>query len=319
MSSDESAEGPLSLDGRSCRCWWPRSSPAAARSPASPGTGDGQGGATTVPSPPTPSPTSGAPVTTTGAATSLPASTAPGEATAPGATTAPGREHHARGHDDRRCARRPVRRRRNNTAGVSDDEIVIGIHAPVTGASPIPQTSFDVGKDIYWKFLADSAPGRAVRPQGAGRVPRRHVQPADRGAGPRDGRRRGGVRPRRRRRRRSDHGVCAIRRRRRNPLPLGRRQRDGAHRSVDVLRHDVQPTRSKPRCSCNNFRSEASPTSGSSCPTRRRSTTRWRPSNRRPTRRASTSRPRPGSTSIRRPSPSSSPSSSRSRTAGSRP
>ncbi len=44
---------------------------------------------------------------------------------------------------------------------------MIGIHAPVTGASPIPQTSFDIGKDIYWKFLADSAPdelfGRKVR------------------------------------------------------------------------------------------------------------------------------------------------------------
>ena len=48
----------------------------------------------------------------------------------------------------------------NDTAGVTDDEIVIGIHAPVTGASPIPQESFDVGKDIYWKFLAASAPDR---------------------------------------------------------------------------------------------------------------------------------------------------------------
>jgi ABC-type branched-subunit amino acid transport system substrate-binding protein len=55
----------------------------------------------------------------------------------------------------------------NDTSGVTDDEIVIGIHAPVTGASPIPQTSFDVGKDIYWKFLAATAPdalsGRTVR------------------------------------------------------------------------------------------------------------------------------------------------------------
>ncbi len=55
----------------------------------------------------------------------------------------------------------------DDTAGVADNEIVIGIHAPVTGASPIPQTSFDVGKDIYWKFLAETAPdtlfGRTVR------------------------------------------------------------------------------------------------------------------------------------------------------------
>ncbi len=75
--------------------------------------------------------------------------------------------------------RRPRRRRRqrpaagpfepgaDDTAGVTDAEIVIGIHAPVTGASPIPQTSFDIGKDIYWQFLADSDPdalfGRNVR------------------------------------------------------------------------------------------------------------------------------------------------------------
>lgn len=55
----------------------------------------------------------------------------------------------------------------NDTAGVTDDEIVIGIHAPVTGASPLPQRTFDVGKDIYWQFLAESDPealgGRRVR------------------------------------------------------------------------------------------------------------------------------------------------------------
>jgi ABC-type branched-subunit amino acid transport system substrate-binding protein len=55
----------------------------------------------------------------------------------------------------------------DDTAGVTDEEIVIGIHAPVTGASPIPQTSFEIGKDIYWRFLAESAPdqlfGRTVR------------------------------------------------------------------------------------------------------------------------------------------------------------
>jgi hypothetical protein len=55
----------------------------------------------------------------------------------------------------------------NDKSGVTDDEIVIGIHAPVTGASPIPQESFDIGKDIYWKFLAESDPdklfGRKVK------------------------------------------------------------------------------------------------------------------------------------------------------------
>lgn len=37
--------------------------------------------------------------------------------------------------------------------GISDNEIVIGIHAPVTGAAPIPQNSFDTGKDVYWNFV----------------------------------------------------------------------------------------------------------------------------------------------------------------------
>lgn len=55
----------------------------------------------------------------------------------------------------------------DDTVGITDDEIVIGVHAPVTGASPLPQTTFDVGKDVYWKFLAESQPealgGRRVR------------------------------------------------------------------------------------------------------------------------------------------------------------
>jgi branched-chain amino acid transport system substrate-binding protein len=55
----------------------------------------------------------------------------------------------------------------DDTVGITDDEIVIGIHAPVTGASPLPQETFETGKDIYWKFLADSDPdslgGREAR------------------------------------------------------------------------------------------------------------------------------------------------------------
>jgi ABC-type branched-subunit amino acid transport system substrate-binding protein len=38
--------------------------------------------------------------------------------------------------------------------GVSDKEIVIGVHAPVTGAAPLPQDNFEKGRDVYWKFLA---------------------------------------------------------------------------------------------------------------------------------------------------------------------
>jgi len=55
----------------------------------------------------------------------------------------------------------------DDTSGITDTEIVIGVHAPVTGASPIPQSSFDIGKDIYWKFVAQAEPdalgGRQVR------------------------------------------------------------------------------------------------------------------------------------------------------------
>jgi branched-chain amino acid transport system substrate-binding protein len=55
----------------------------------------------------------------------------------------------------------------DDTSGVTDTEIVIGVHAPVTGASPLPQRTFDVGKDVYWKFLAEADPealgGRTAR------------------------------------------------------------------------------------------------------------------------------------------------------------
>lgn len=37
--------------------------------------------------------------------------------------------------------------------GITDTEIVIGLHAPVTGAAPIPQNSFDAAKDVYWDAL----------------------------------------------------------------------------------------------------------------------------------------------------------------------
>lgn len=121
----------------------------------------GSGTETVTPPPATeqPAPTTAALSTTTsatgpttsetgGAATTAPVSTA-------ASTSAPG------------PAGGPYEPGPNDAAGVTDTEIVIGIHAPVTGASPIPQESFDVGKDVYWRFLADSAPdrlfGRKVR------------------------------------------------------------------------------------------------------------------------------------------------------------
>lgn len=42
--------------------------------------------------------------------------------------------------------------------GINDAEktITIGIHAPVTGAAPIEQKTFEYGKDVYWDWLNDN-------------------------------------------------------------------------------------------------------------------------------------------------------------------
>jgi ABC-type branched-subunit amino acid transport system substrate-binding protein len=37
--------------------------------------------------------------------------------------------------------------------GITDKVIKIGIHAPVSGAAPFPQTSFSKGAPVYWKYL----------------------------------------------------------------------------------------------------------------------------------------------------------------------
>jgi branched-chain amino acid transport system substrate-binding protein len=39
--------------------------------------------------------------------------------------------------------------------GVDDTTIRIGIHAPVTGAAPFPQSAFEQSNNLYWKFLAE--------------------------------------------------------------------------------------------------------------------------------------------------------------------
>jgi branched-chain amino acid transport system substrate-binding protein len=122
----------------------------------------GTGGEAVAPTaaPATEVPATEAPGTATGSTEpgATTASTTPGTGTAVGTTAAPPTTGAAAG---------PFEPGTNDTAGVTDEEIVIGIHAPVTGASPIPQTSFDIGKDIYWEFLAESAPdalfGRKVR------------------------------------------------------------------------------------------------------------------------------------------------------------
>ncbi|MGI8775392.1 MAG: ABC transporter substrate-binding protein [Actinomycetota bacterium] len=52
------------------------------------------------------------------------------------------------------------------TTGVSDSTIKIGIHAPITGAAPVPSASFQRGKDLYWNWLKSnnkSIHGRTVQ------------------------------------------------------------------------------------------------------------------------------------------------------------
>ena len=58
-----------------------------------------------------------------------------------------------------------ARRDPHDRDGVSDKEIVIGVHAPLTGAAPVPEDSVDKAKDLYWKFVADRGGifGRNVR------------------------------------------------------------------------------------------------------------------------------------------------------------
>jgi branched-chain amino acid transport system substrate-binding protein len=50
----------------------------------------------------------------------------------------------------------------NDRRGVSDTELRIGIHAPLSGAAPLPQASFQTGKDQYWQHHGKVA-GRDVR------------------------------------------------------------------------------------------------------------------------------------------------------------
>lgn len=48
-----------------------------------------------------------------------------------------------------------------DTTGITQETIKIGIHAPLTGAAPLPQQSFVVGRDQYWKHVG-KVHGRTV-------------------------------------------------------------------------------------------------------------------------------------------------------------
>ncbi len=83
-----------------------------------------------------------------------------GTAPKPGATAAPAAGPTAPGGGSAPAATASAGP--NDKNGVTDKEIVIGIHAPVTGAAPFPQSTFDEGKDVYWKAKGPIN-GRTVR------------------------------------------------------------------------------------------------------------------------------------------------------------
>ena len=43
----------------------------------------------------------------------------------------------------------------STTTGVTNNSIKIGIHAPLSGAAPVPSDSVDAGKDLYFRFMAE--------------------------------------------------------------------------------------------------------------------------------------------------------------------
>jgi branched-chain amino acid transport system substrate-binding protein len=50
----------------------------------------------------------------------------------------------------------------NDTVGVGDDRLVVGVHAPLSGAAPLPQTEFERGRQQYWTHVGP-VDGRQVQ------------------------------------------------------------------------------------------------------------------------------------------------------------
>lgn len=89
-------------------------------------------------------PTAGEPTPTTPAAGGLAPTAAPGPASA-----AP----RAAGPTANQAGPAPAAATKQDRTGIDDakKEIVIGIHAPVTGAAPIEQKTFENGREVYWQ------------------------------------------------------------------------------------------------------------------------------------------------------------------------
>lgn len=43
----------------------------------------------------------------------------------------------------------------NDRTGVTDSSITLAMHAPVTGAAPLPSTSFEKSRDLYWRWITE--------------------------------------------------------------------------------------------------------------------------------------------------------------------
>jgi ABC-type branched-subunit amino acid transport system substrate-binding protein len=43
----------------------------------------------------------------------------------------------------------------SDRTGVTDGSITLAIHAPVTGAAPLPATSFERSRDLYWRWITE--------------------------------------------------------------------------------------------------------------------------------------------------------------------
>ena len=43
----------------------------------------------------------------------------------------------------------------NDRTGVTDHSITLAVHAPVTGAAPLPSTSFEKSRDLYWRWVTE--------------------------------------------------------------------------------------------------------------------------------------------------------------------
>jgi branched-chain amino acid transport system substrate-binding protein len=44
----------------------------------------------------------------------------------------------------------------SDRTGVTDEAITLSIHAPVTGAAPLPSTSFEKAADLYWRWVTEA-------------------------------------------------------------------------------------------------------------------------------------------------------------------